>query len=179
MKAEYRAALPASDERGEHERRRSLAGSRDQRDDMHPLSVITAASGVRLDDPLLEQERVVLVGAALVAGRDAARTLDQWLRRSLADYHESQVTQDLACETAQLRLSLDRFDDTLRQMATRLQALIPGIGRTALASELHSGVRARSLPAFMHEVSASSRILLAATAIGAQSTTLDEQHPPG
>ena len=39
----------------------------------HPLSILAFATSVRLDDPLREHERVVMVEVVNVAGREAAQ----------------------------------------------------------------------------------------------------------
>ena len=93
----------------------------------HPLSVLALASSIRLDDPRLEHERVVMLEVAIVAGREAARAFDRWLSQALAEYRGSRTTWDLEATTAELRLARDRFDETLRETADRLITLIPNL----------------------------------------------------
>jgi hypothetical protein len=123
----------------------------------HPLSVLAAASSVRLDDPRLEQERVVLIGAVIAAGRDAERVLDTWLKQSLTEYRGSHSTWNLESTTTELRRALAQFDGVLRAMAVRLQALIPGADSASPSFE--PAAAARTPPRVVHELSSASRIL--------------------
>jgi hypothetical protein len=91
----------------------------------HPLSILAIASGVRLDDPRLEQERVVMLEVAIIAGREAAHALDKWLSQSLAEYRGSRSAWDLETTTDELRVRLDHYDRTLHETADRLMSLIP------------------------------------------------------
>ena len=91
------------------------------------LSILAHAASIRLDDPRDEQERVVAIEVAIIAGRAAAHALDRWLTQSLAEYRGSQSAWDLEATTAELRLELDQFDTVMRDMSGRLTALIPGL----------------------------------------------------
>ena len=70
---------------------------------------------------------MVMLEVAIMAGREAARTLDRWLSQSLAEYRGSRTAWDLTATTADLRLELDQFEKLLRETADRLSALIPGL----------------------------------------------------
>jgi hypothetical protein len=123
----------------------------------NPLSILAHAASVRLDDPRDEQERVVAIEVAIIAGRAAAHTLDRWLTQSLAEYRGSQSAWDLEATTAQLRLELDQFNAVLRDMSGRLTALIPGLmngnsGSASVSASEPERQRARA------EVSPASRL---------------------
>jgi hypothetical protein len=64
---------------------------------------------------------------AIMAGRDVARVHDRWLSQSLAEYRGSRSAWDLEATTVELRLKLDQYDQTLRETADRLIALIPSL----------------------------------------------------
>ena len=137
--------------------------STDQLARFHPISMLAVASNARLDDPLLEQERVVLIGAAIAAGRDAHRALDAWLSQSLVEYRGSHSAWDLRSTAAHLCQALDRYETTARRMATRLSAIIPDLTDSAPGSVV--GVPARpSRQRVLYEVAAASRMLLATQA---------------
>jgi hypothetical protein len=91
----------------------------------HPLSILALASSIRLDDPKLEQERVVMLEVAIVAGRDAAHALDRWLSQSLTEYRGSRSAWDLKATTVEMRMKLRRFEETVRDSADRLVVLAP------------------------------------------------------
>ena len=126
----------------------------------HPLSILARAASVRLDDPRDEHERVVMLEVAIIAGREAARTLDRWLSQSLAEYRGSRTTWDLTATTAQLRLELDQFEKLLRETAQRLMALIPGLMDAAPGSALPSVSRSHRR-CVVDEVAAVSNLLRA------------------
>jgi len=133
--------------------------NRDQLPPRHALSLLAAASSVRLDDPRLDQERVVLLGAALSAGREAVRALDAWLAQSLVEYRGSRSAWNLEATTARLCRVLDEYETTIRDAAARLGALIPSIGEGDQAAPLADGRRPGTR--VLHEVDAASRLLLA------------------
>jgi hypothetical protein len=155
--------LTVSRSRGDHEVRlrtsaEPLAAERaDRGADLSPLSVLAAASSVRLDDPRLEQERVVLIGAVIASGRDAARVLDQWLVQSLTEYRGSHSAWNLESTTAELRRTLTHFDGVLRDMAARLQVLIPDVN--GASAGVGSVAVAPKPPRVVHELAVASRIL--------------------
>jgi hypothetical protein len=126
----------------------------------HALSILALASSIRLDDPRQERERVVYLEVAIMAGRDAARTLDRWLLQSLAEYRGSRSKWDLEATTAELRVKLDQFDAILRDTADRLIALIPGLigGIPKVVSLSASGARRRRV---LDEVAAVSGLVAA------------------
>jgi hypothetical protein len=124
----------------------------------HPLSTLALATSVRLDDPLQEHERVVMVEVAIVAGREAARALDRWLSQSLTECRGSRSAWDLEATTTELRFKLDQFDVILRETADRLIRLIPGLvdempGLVSLSAS--TAKRRRNL----NEVAAASKLL--------------------
>ena len=126
---------------------------------LHPLSILALASSIRLDDPRQEHERVVMLEVAIMAGREAARTLDRWLSQSLAEYRGSRTAWDLKATTAELRLQFARFDEILSDTADRLRALVPGlVNGTPCASTSESRPRRRR---FLDEVAAMSGLLTA------------------
>jgi hypothetical protein len=97
-------------------------------DDVTPpdsLAVLAEAASLRLDDPRAEQERIVLVSAALVAGREVARALDAWLLQSLTEYRGSPSAWDLETTSAHLRIALARYEQTLEETSEWLSRLIP------------------------------------------------------
>ena len=102
-------------------------GAGEEPTNLHPLSILAMASSIRLDDPRLEHERVVMLGVAIVAGREASKALDRWLSQSMAEYRGSRSAWDLEATTAELRSTLDRYDQTLRETAERLIGLIPDL----------------------------------------------------
>ena len=124
----------------------------------HPLSILALASGIRLDDPRQEHERVVMLEVAIIAGREAARALDRWLSQSLAEYRGSRTAWDLKATTAELRLELDQFDTILRETADRLAVLIPGLVDAVPGFVLFSGPRP-SRRRVLDEVAAVSSLL--------------------
>ena len=75
----------------------------------HPLSIVALAASIRLDDPRQEHERVVMLEIAIIAGREAARTLDRWLSQSLAEYRGSRSAWDLEATTEELRVESHVF----------------------------------------------------------------------
>ena len=105
-------------------------GAGEEPTNLHPLSILAMASSIRLDDPRLEHERVVMLGVAIVAGREASKALDRWLSQSMAEYRGSRSAWDLEATTAELRSTLDRYDQTLRETAERLIGLIPDLAET-------------------------------------------------
>ena len=124
----------------------------------HPLSTLALAASIRLDDPRQEQERVVMLGIAIVAGREAARTLDRWLSQALAEYRGSRTAWDLEATTAELRLRLDRFDEILRDTADRLMSLIPGLVN-GMAGSVSSTASRSGRRQILAEVAAVSSLL--------------------
>ena len=140
----------------------------------HPLSIVALAASIRLDDPRQEHERVVMLEIAIIAGREAARTLDRWLSQSLAEYRGSRSAWDLEATTEELRVEFARFDEILGKTADRLLALIPGLadGMAGLASAAESGPGRRQL---LHEVAAMSG-LLTAIAPRIRSATTSRDH---
>jgi hypothetical protein len=124
----------------------------------HPLSILARATSVRLDDPLREHERVVMVEVVNVAGREAARALDRWLSQSLSECRGSRSAWDLEATTAELRIKLDQFEVVLSETAERLMALVPGlidempgvVSLSASASKRREG---------LNEVAVASRLL--------------------
>jgi hypothetical protein len=99
----------------------------DQPSRVHPLSVLAIASSTRLDDPRRERERLVLVEVAILAAREMASALERWLSETLAEYRGSHSAWDLEATTAELHVKLDRYEQTFRETADRLVALIPGL----------------------------------------------------
>jgi len=140
----------------------------------HPLSILALASSIRLDDPRQEHERVVMLEVAIIAGRDAARTLDRWLSQSLAEYRGSRTAWDLRATTTELRLEFARFDEILGNTADRLLALIPGLvdGMPGFVSTSESRPSRRR---FLDEVAAVSG-LLAAIEPRIRSATMPRDH---
>jgi len=103
---------------------------------LHPLFILAISSSARLDDPGLEGERVALVEAAIVAGREGAHALARWLSQSLAEYRGSHSAWDLEATSADLRTKLERYEQTLREIAGRLVELIPGLSEKLRELEL-------------------------------------------
>lgn len=134
----------------------------------HPAFLVASASSARLEDPRLEQERVVLIGAALAAGREASRALEAWLAQSLVEYRGSRSAWDLEATTAELCRALDRYDATMRDMAARLCALLPGIAEESAESS-RPDAPARPGTRVLREVDAASRLLLAIQSATAES----------
>ena len=126
----------------------------------HPLSILALAASIRLEDPRGEHERVVMLEVAIIAGREAARTLDRWLSQSLAEYRGSRTTWDLTATTAELRVELDQFEKILRDTADRLIALIPGLMDAMAGSALPSASRSNRRRV-LDEVAAVSSLLRA------------------
>ena len=155
--------LTVSRSKGDHEVRLRTSAEplaaecADRGDDLGPLSVLAASSSVRLDDPRLEQERVVLIGAVIAAGRDATRMLDTWLVQSLTEYRGSHSAWNLEATTTELYRALNRFDGVLREMAARLQALMSCAD--AASSGLGPVAVARKPARVVHELAVASRIL--------------------
>ena len=132
----------------------------DEPTDMHPLSILAMASSIRLDDPRLEHERVVMLEIAIVAGREASRALDRWLSQSLAEYRGSRSAWDLEATTAELRGTLDRYDRTLRETAERLVGLIPDLSEK-VPGFAPSIVPKRGRRRLLDEIAAASGLLAA------------------
>jgi hypothetical protein len=149
--------------RGENESHgaQAMAGAPNQAHDdrpVHPLTVLRMASSLRLEDPRREHERVVMIEVAIVAGREAARTLDRWLSQSLAEYRGSRTSWDLEATTAELRLKLARFDHTLHTTAKRLLALVPELSDEVTAlDDVTDAVGDDHL--FLGEIAAASGLL--------------------
>ena len=132
----------------------------DEPTDLHPLSILAMASSIRLDDPRLEHERVVMLEVAIVAGREASRALDRWLSQSLAEYRGSRSAWDLEATTAELRGTLDRYDRTLRETAERLVGLIPDLSEK-VPGFAPSIVPKRGRRRLLDEIAAASGLLAA------------------
>jgi hypothetical protein len=148
-------------ENGSHETE-AMSGARNQAHEdqpsVHPLTVLRVASSLRLEDPRREHERVVMIEVAIVAGREAARTLDRWLSQSLAEYRGSRTSWDLEATTAELRLKLARFDHTLHTTAKRLLTLVPELSDEAAAlDDVTDAVGDDHL--FLGEIAAASGLL--------------------
>jgi hypothetical protein len=125
---------------------------------LHPLSILAIASGIRLDDPRLERERVVMLEVAIIAGKEAARALDRWLSQSLAEYRGSRSAWDLEATTLELRIKLDQYDATLRETADHLLALIPALSERTAESVSGSGSKRRGRRV-LDEIAAASSLL--------------------
>jgi hypothetical protein len=140
---------------------RAMSGARNQSNDdgasVHPLTVLRVASSLRLEDPRREHERVVMIEVAIVAGREAARSLDRWLSQSLAEYRGSRTAWDLEATTTELRLKLARFDHTLHTTAKRLLTLIPELANEATG--LRDSTDAGDDHLLLSEIAAASGLL--------------------
>ena len=126
------------------------------------LAVLAVATSARLDDPRLEHERVVLVGIAIEAGRDAARVLSTWLQQSLAEHRGSRSKWDLEESTGMLRLTLARYHETLVDTAERLACFVPSV-RARFPSLAAAAEEARPRRHVLQELEIASRMLAALT----------------
>jgi hypothetical protein len=100
-----------------------------------------------------------MLEVAIIAGREAARAFDRWLSQALAEYRGSRTAWDLEATTAELRLELDRFDETLRATADRLTALIPSLMDAMPGFAPFSPARSSRRQWVLDEVAAASALL--------------------
>lgn len=91
------------------------------------LLLLAKACSSRMTNAELEQRRIEVLAAALLAAREASDAMHSWLAQSLSEYRGSRTAWDLQATSERLERALAHFDETVRETAALLRARIPAL----------------------------------------------------